>query len=481
MAYCSRMCTETTTSTKQRIFSDPVLRSVVIAVASAQFLLPFMMAGITPLLPAIGKDLNAGAMELGLVGAVYALSLAIFHLVSARVGDMIGRRKLFLTGLAIFLIVSLIIPFSPNMPVFLLFRFIQATGTAMMNTCALSILIACAPAHMRGRVLGVTSIGIFAGISCGPTVGGFIATYLSWHWLFVSVVPVGFVAFLLMALTVKQDWTDNPDAPFDWAGTFCFALGISALCFGATFLLEGTWAKVLLGVGVAFLALFVWVERRANTPILDVDFVFHNVPFAGNMAVSLLNYTTSLGMLFYVSLYLQFMLGMDMSHTGLMLTAQPVMQLTLAPFAGRAADKFGPTRVAMIGLLLCGISMTLTSFMADRAETWYVIAILMFNGSGLALFGAPNTSAIMASVDKKHLGQASGVVGTVRTMGMLASMVIVSLTMNIFLGHDAVHAGNVDQFMLAMRADFLLFNVLNVMAIVLCVWLLRYDKRAFLK
>lgn len=462
-------------SPKQKVFSDPVLRSVVIAVAAAQFLLPFMMAGLTPLLPAIGKDLNAGAMELGLVGAVYALSLAIFHLVSARVGDMIGRRKLFLTGLGIFLVVAVAIPFSPNMPVFLVFRFIQATGTAMMNTCALSILIACAPEHMRGRVLGVASIGLFAGISCGPTVGGFIATYFSWHWIFLCVVPVGVVAFLLMALTVKQDWTDHPEAPFDWAGAVLFALGMGSLCFGATFLLEGLWAKVLLGLGVVFLFLFVRAERRAQMPILDVDFVVHNTSFAGNMLVSLLNYTTTMGMIFYFSLYLQFMLGLDMSHTGMVLTAQPFMQLTLAPFGGRAADRFGPTRVAAVGLLLCGVALTLSSLMADSAEVWYVIMILLFNGAGLALFGAPNTSAIMASVDKQHLGQASGVVGTVRTMGMLASMVLVSLTMNIFLGLDPVHSGNVGQFMLALRADFLLFNILNGLAIVLCLWLVRYD------
>lgn len=465
------------TSPEQGIFANPVLRSVVIAVAAAQFLLPFMMAGITPLLPAIGKDLNAGAMELGLVGAVYALSLAIFHLVSARLGDMIGRRKLFLAGLGVFLIVALVIPFSPNMPVFLLCRFIQATGTAMMNTCALSILIACAPAHMRGRVLGVASIGVFAGISCGPTVGGFIATYFSWHWLFISVVPVGVVAFLLMALTVKQDWTDHPDAPFDWAGALTYALGIGSLCFGATFLLEGLWAKMLLGAGVIFLILFVRFERRAHTAILDVDFVFHNASFAGNMLVSLLNYTTTMGMLFYFSLYLQFVLNMDMSHTGMMLTAQPVMQLMLAPLGGRAADRFGATKVAMVGLLLCGVGMALSSFMPDKAAVWYVVAVLMFNGSGLALFGAPNTTAIMASVDKEHLGQASGVVGTVRTMGMLASMVIVSLTMNFFLGRDPVHGGNVAEFLLAMRTDFLIFNILNALAIALCAWLLRYDHK----
>lgn len=466
---------------KQSISSVPVLRSVVIAVASAQFLLPFMVAGVTPLLPAIGEDLQAGAMELGLVSAVYALSLAIFHLVMARVGDMLGRRRVFLTGLAIFMVMGLLTPFSPNMTLFLVCRFVQAMGTAMMNTCALSILIACAPAEMRGRVLGITSMGVFAGISCGPAIGGFIGTVSSWHWLFFCVIPIGLVAFLLMGFTVKRDWTDVPDAPFDWKGSLFFAVGVAGLCFGCTFILEGYMGTAMLIVGVVSLVFFVLAERRAVVPILDVDFLFHNASFAGCILVSLLNYTTSTGMMFFFSLYLQSKLGMDMSQTGLVLTAQPVMQLSLSWFGGRMSDRRGPVRVATFGLVLCGVSLLLTSLMPDTASLWYIVTILMFTGAGLAFFGAPITSAIMSSVDKKHLGQASGLVGTVRTMGMLASMVIVTLTMNAYLGLDAVHSDNVHLFILAMRADFLIFNVLNCIAIVVCGWLIWYRARRWVK
>lgn len=452
--------------------SDPVLRSVLVSVATAQFLTPFMMAGITPLLPAIGRDLNASAVELGLVSAIYGLSLAIFHLLAARIGDMIGRRKLFMTGLSVFLVITALAPFSPNMTVFLCMRFVQAAGVAMMGTSALSILVACAPPSIRGRVIGLATVGTFAGISCGPSVGGFVGTYLSWEWLFFLVLPFGGMALLLMHRKVKQDWTDRPDEPFDWRGAILYGLGISALTFGVTWLINGWWAVGLVLFGVICLIFFVRGELRSPLPVLDVRFIRRNVFFAGTVLVALISYSTVMGVLFYFSFYLQFIQELDMREAGLVLTSQPALQLISSPIAGRLADRIGPLRVTVFGLVLCGTALGLATAMADKAPLWYVVCLLGLTGVGLGFFGAPNTTAVMASVDRAHLGQASGLVGTVRTMGMLTSMVIVTLTMNTFIGTEAVHSGNLDAFMRAMRVDFLIFNVLNLMAVVLCIWLL---------
>lgn len=462
---------------KASVRSDPVLRSVLISVTMAQFLTPFMMAGIIPLLPAIGTDLNASAMELGLASAVYGLSLAIFHLLSARIGDMIGRRKLFMIGLSLFLAITAVAPFSPNMGLFLCLRFLQAAGVAMMGTSALAILVACAPPAIRGRVIGLATVGTFAGISCGPSVGGLVGTYLSWHWLFFLVLPFGFLALLLMSRKVKQDWKDHPEEPFDWRGAILYSLGISALTFGATWLVDGWWAVGLLLIGILCLIIFVLKERRSRMPILDVNFICHNAAFAGSILVSLIGYSTVMGVTFYFSFYLQFMLGLDMREAGLVLTAQPALQLLCSPIAGRLADRFGPVQITVFGVILCGTALALATAMPDRAPLWYVVTLLGCTGVGLGFFGAPNTTAVMASVDREHLAQASGLVGTSRTLGMLTSMVIVTLTMNAFLGSDPVHSGNLDAFMHSLRIDFLIFNALNLVAIILCFWLLFRNRR----
>ena len=208
------------------------LRTVIIAVGAAQFMLPFMLSGAGPLLPAIGRDLHASAMQLSLINAAYTLSLAIFHLVAGRVGDMVGRKRLFLSGLSLFVVMSALLPFVTNIWLFLCCRFVQAMGTAIMNTCALAILVSCAPPEQLGRVLGLTSIGVYSGLSLGPGLSGLLGTALGWQFLFFSVVPIGIIAWLLMYCNVRCDWKDAPDDPFDWRGSLFYTLAVSLLSIG---------------------------------------------------------------------------------------------------------------------------------------------------------------------------------------------------------------------------------------------------------
>ncbi len=452
------------------------LRSALLAACVAQFLLPFMVGGLTPLLPALGKDLNAGAMELGLVGAVYALSLAVFHLLAGRIGDMVGRRRLFLFGLGMFVLMSTALPFAPNMWTFLVLRFAQAIGTAVMNTSILAILVVCAPPSMRGRVLGISTIGVFAGISCGPAIGGFIATNLSWHWLFWMILPPGLVAWCLVAFSIREEWTSAPEAPFDWAGSLCWLIAMSGLACGATWILSGLWAWGLLAGGLLFTGLFLLAERniskRGGFPLLDLELIFHNRSFLLNSLISLICNSTILGEIFLIGLYVQFGQGLDMQQAGFILSVQPIIQLVLAPIAGRISDRLGATRVATAGLCVCGIALCTGIGLEIGASLWHTAACLALMGAGLAFFGAPNTSAVLGSVDAAHLSQASGVVGTVRTMGMMGSMVIVTLSMNAFLGQDAVGEHNVHLFLSAMHIDFTAFLALNVLAILLSLFLL---------
>lgn len=441
------------------------LRGVIISVATAQFLLPFMVAGMGPILPSIGADLGGNAMELGLVNGVYALSLSIFHLVSSRIGDMIGRRRLFMIGLTVFLTMTALTPFSPSMPVFLVCRFAQAIGVACMNTCALAILIACAPANKRGQVLGITSLGVYAGISLGPGISGLVATTLGWRYLFFGILPFGALALFLMWRLIKTDWTNAPDKPFDWRGAMLYSFGITGLSVGATWVLEGSVAYGLLAFGVLTLGMFIRSQLRTEQPILDVRFLAHNAIFLINSLASFINNSTILGATFYFSLYLQGVRGLDVFEAGLTLTVGPVVQFIFSPIAGRLADRFGPARIATIGMIIQGMGLFLASQLTSTVPFSNVLVVLVVLGFGLSLFASPNTSAVMGSVDIAHMGQASGLVGTMRTMGMLLSMVIVSVSMNIYLGQDALNPSNREAFMDAMHMNLNLFNCLNACAI----------------
>lgn len=441
------------------------LRTVIISVAAAQFMLPFMLSGAGPLLPSIGRDLHASAMQLSLINAAYTLSLAIFHLVSGRVGDMVGRKRLFQTGLLIFVAMSALLPFVPDIWLFLLCRFVQAMGTAMMNTCALAILVSCAPPEQLGRVLGLTSIGVYTGLSLGPGLSGLLGTALGWQFLFFSVVPIGIIAWLLMHYTVRCDWKDAPEAPFDWGGSLSYTLAVSLMSIGAIWLLEGAWAILLFAGGLASFILFLWAERRSGRPILDVPFLVGNRAFALSTLASFINYSSIFGVTFYFSLYLQGVHGLSLLETGLFLSAQPVVQVFVSPLGGRMADRHGADLIATLGIAVCGIGLLLGSGLNAHSSLWVVLLVQLVVGSGIALFASPNTSAIMSSVDNAHMGQASGLVGTARTLGTLSSMVIISLTMNVFLGDKPLGADNVGDFLEAMHLNFALFGVLNLLGI----------------
>lgn len=441
------------------------LKSVMIAVASAQFLLPFMMTGASPLLPAIGQTLSASAMQLSLINALYALSLSIVYLIAGQVGDILGRRKVFLTGLAIFTIVSAISPFAPTIEIFLGLRLVQATGTAMMNTSALAILTVCAPPAILGQVLGIASMGMYAGLCLGPGLSSLIATMSDWRYIFWGVAPVGVLAWCLMKFMVHGDWRENAEEPFDWKGALSFAPAIAALSAGLMWILNGSWAIGLVIAGIFLLAYFLYSESHCGHPILDVHFLMRHKFFALSVLASLINYSSTFGSIFYFSLFLQGVQGMTLLHAGMMLSIQTALQLFTAPLSGRLSDKYGAGKISTLGMGICGTGLLISVFLDASSSLVQVVMAQIILGAGVGFFASSNTSAIMGSVDSAHLGQASGLVGTMRTMGNLFSMVIISVSMNFFLGDEPLHAENIDAFLQAMHSNFILFGILNLIGI----------------
>ena len=421
------------------------------------------MAGVMAILPAIGEEMQSSALELSLIGAVYSLSLTIFHLTAGRIGDIMGRRRLFLIGFGLLIVVTGLMAFAPNIEVLLGLRFVQAAGTGIMNTTALAILVSSAPPAIRGRVLAVTSVGLYLGISLSPPIAGIITSTLGWRWLFGLMVPLALPAWLLMAFSVKGEWYEAPDEPFDWLGCATFAVSVSMLAIGATWVALFWWAGVLLCAGIAGLAVFIRVELRCARPLVDVNFVAHNRALSLGLLSAFINFGSMFGGLFYFSMYMQHIHGLSPRDAGLFLSIQPVVQVFLSPLAGKLSDKYGAERIATIGIALCGVSLLLAAQLDIHTTLPWVAAVLIVGGLGMTLFGPPNTVAIMSSVDGPHLSQTSGLVGSVRTLGMLCNMVLVSMTMLAYLGDSNVTPANAPAFVDAMHLNFVMLGLCNLL------------------
>lgn len=441
-------------------------RRLLVAVCTALFFMPFMMAGVNAVLPPLGEALGASARHLGLVGAFYSLGLAVFQLAAGSMGDIFGRRRIFLWGMAIFAVCGALLGFADSMPLFLALRFVQGVGGAMFNASGLALLASAAPPGMRAAYLGLSGSAVYAGIACGPPVAGFIAGWLGWRWLFWGNALAALGAFLLMKYCVNLEWRTAKGRPFDWKGCGIYACAMAALTFGASELAENPLlAGGLLAAFVLLLLAFCLKELKSEYPLLDVRLLARNRVFALSSLAAFINYSSFFGMIFFFSLYLQVGRGMSVQQAGLFLALQSVVQMAATPLAARLSTSRDPGKVSAVGAALCGLGLTAAGFLEVDSPLGLLLAAQCLLGVGISLFALPNTTIILESAGPEHVGQASGLTGAVRTGGQLCNMVVITLTLSFFLGHESVGPANIDAFMRSMRLDLVIFGLLNLLAV----------------
>ena len=444
---------------------SPSLRAVLFAVCVSQFILPFMLAGVNAVLPILGGDLGWSAWQISFISTVYTLSLAIAQLSSGRIGDIMGRRRLFLTGLGIFCLCSALLGFTRHFETFVCIRFVQGLGAAFFNASGLAILMSLAPVDKRNRILGVSAAAVYAGISCGPALAGLLAGAFGWRWLFWGTSLSAVAAWLLMRRNLREEWRQGQGEPFDWPGFLCYGGFMLCLTLGASSLQYAFWAPWVLTVAPCLLACYLRLEWHSAFPLLELRLFTQNRVFSLSALAAFVNYASSFGVSFYFSMYLQGLRGLSVSDAGLFLAVQAVVQMLAAPLAGRLADRFGASPISTLGITLCGAGIALAALIDVHTPLLVLIAVQILLGTGFGLFATPNTTLILESAGTRYLGQAAGVTGAMRTGGMLANMIIVTTTLSFFMGQSPLHLENAPAFMDSMRLNFYLFAGLNLLAI----------------
>src|ERR671919_35438 len=289
-------------------------------------------------LPSIQRDLGVGLSELQWIVTGYALTFAAFMLTGGKLADLLGRRRIFVVGLAVFTGASFLCGFAESGDVLIGARVVQGIGAALMNPATLSIISATFPPHQRGL-----AIGIWAGVSAlalaiGPLVGGLLTDHLDWSWIFYINVPVGVLAVAASFLVIEESRDMSEERRLDLPGQLAGGLGLFALTYA---LIEAntygwTSARILAAFAVAAvgLAAFLWLERVQRVPMLDLE-LFRNRTFAGANSVVLLVALAMFGVFFFVSLYMQNILGFSAVETGAAFLPMTVLIILVAPIAGR--------------------------------------------------------------------------------------------------------------------------------------------------
>ncbi len=435
-------------------------RGVALFVATmAAFLTPFMVSSLNVALPSIGHEFALDAVVLGWIPTAYLLAAAIFLVPLGRVADIYGRKRIFIYGTILYTIACLLLPFSKSAVMLISFRVLEGIGSAALFGTGTAILTSVYPVGERGKALGINVAAVYAGLSLGPPIGGFLTQYLTWRSIFFVNVPLGVIILIVVLRRLKGEWAEAKGEKFDFAASVAYGLSLAALIFGFSLLpaQSGIW---LVAVGLAGLWAFVRWQMKAKSPVLKVALFRNNPVFAWSNLAALTNYAATTGVGFLLSPYLQYIKGFSPEHSGLILISQPVVMALLSPVAGRLSDKLEPRVVASIGMGLTTVGLTLLIFLRQDTGVSFILLALVTLGLGFGLFSSPNVNAVMSSVERKSYGVASGTLGTMRLFGQMFSLALTVLLFALIIGRVQITLEYYSQFLQSSSTAFTIFAAL---------------------
>ena len=269
---------------------------------------------------------------------------------------------------------------------------------------------------------------------------------------------------ILIKRKIKTEWADAAGEKFDWRGSVVYGIALSAFMYGFS-KLPSVIGWTCLIVGIIMAIIFLLVEKKISNPVFDIRLILRNRVFAFSGMAALIHYSATSATGFFISLYLQYLKGLDARTAGLIMISQPIAMTLLSPLAGKLSDKRNPGVIASIGMGLTASGLILLCFITMTTPDYLIVLLLMMMGIGFGLFSSPNSNAIMSSVEKKHLGVASGVVGTMRMIGQMMSMGIAMMLLSLFIGKQAINPTTYPGLISAMKTGFIIFSILSVFGI----------------
>jgi len=415
------------------------------AVSFGLFMIMLDNTVVNVALPSIQRDLGADLSELEWIVTGYALTFASLMLVGGKMADAYGRRLIFVIGIVVFTGASLACGLANSSDALIGARVVQGAGAALMNPATLSIIAATFPPRERG-----TAIGIWAGTSAmalaiGPLVGGLITEHLDWSWIFFVNVPIGILGIAASYLFIDES-RDETHSRLDVPGLATSGLGLFALTYALIEANTYGWGSARI-VGAFILAAvlltgFVVLEKRQREPMLPLD-LFRNGTYTGSNLVVLLVALAMFGVFFFVSLYMQNILGYSAVQAGAAFLPMTVLIILVAPIAGKTSDRIGSRGLMTAGMLLLAAQLVWFSQLGADASFWELLPALMIGGIGMACTMTPSAAAATRSVPVEKAGVGSAVLNSARQVGGTMGVAI----MGAIVAAETGAVPNVDSFM----------------------------------
>jgi EmrB/QacA subfamily drug resistance transporter len=398
--------------------SNPWL--VLLSVGLGLFMVVIDISILNIALPSIAGEMKASLAELEWTLIAYTLALTGLVPFFGRISDVMGRKRLFITGVLIFAMASLLAAFSQFILWLIGARLLQAFGGAMITSNVLAIITDTFPAGRRGTAMGVQAILVSGGAAIGPSLGGFLVTHFGWQAVFLINVPLGLLSALFAAFILPSLQSNRTLEPVDWLGAVLLLGGMVPLLLGITKAYAWGWSSAivlsLVMVGLIVIGLFILREQRTRFPLVELSLFRIREFTAGQTAGAFTTIAMATLMLLF-PFYWQVLRGYSAQSAGLLMLPVPLALMVVAPLSGHLSDSLGSRGIATAGLVVVMAGLFLVSEVTGTMPVWHVLWRLVVFGMGLGMFMAPNNNAIMSAAPPTKRGIASGLLGMFRYTG----------------------------------------------------------------
>lgn len=459
---------------------------VLAAVAASTILATIDGSIVNVAFPTLVDELDTSFNVIQWVALAYLLTIATLTMGMSRLGDVVGKKKLFVAGIVVFTIASALCGMVPDVTWMIGFRVLQAVGSVLILALGAAILVEAFPPSERGKALGWIGTTVSMGIVSGPVIGGLLISSFSWRAIFFVNIPVGIVAAWL-ALRHVPNTEPHPGQRFDVLGAVLMSVALFSLSLALTLGQEAGFASPLIITGFAVFALaaiaFVVVELRVDSPMLQLR-LFKSPMLSVGVVSGFLVYSSVSATFFLLPFYLEGVLGFEVGTVGLLLGAAPLMMGVVSPISGTLSDRFGIRRLTLFGLIvIAAVYLGFTTLGVDTTAVHY-LALAIPLGIGIGTFNSPNNSAIMGSVPPEYMGIGGGLLTITRLLGQITGIAVlgsiwatsVSAASGGLLPAEGASAAAPAAQVAGLHTTFIVAGFLLVTSVVVGAWGMRRER-----
>ena len=428
-------------------------------------------------LPTMARELNTTMAGIEWVVTSYLIVICATILLFGKLGDILGKTRIFKFGIGIFTIGSLLCGLSNTLFMLILSRIVQAIGAGAAMATNQGIITETFPANERGRALGMSGTAVALGTMVGPTLGGLIVSIAPWEYIFLINIPIGILVYIgvIKILPIKKKINDFI---IDVKGSILFMISITLLFtsinFGQSLGYNNLFIIMSFIISLILFAIFIRVEKTSNNPMLDIS-IFKNRLFSLSIFCGFTSFISIGAVNIILPFYYQDVLSLSPSSAGLMMTVSPIILAIVAPLSGYLSDKIGSEKISALGLSI--LSIGIISLILFNVNTSLIIVGILVGllSLGSGIFQSPNNSLIMSTVKKNELGIAGSINGLVRnlgtTTGIALSTNILYSRMSSKIGYkvSGYIDGRPDVFIYAMRFVFIGIGLICLIGAILSI------------